>query len=782
MEENKVLDEVIEEPKEKKENKVEAKEVSEVEKKKTATKKASGTKSVSGEKKTSSKATGSKTTSSKAASSKTTSSKTASSKTTSSKTASSKTSSAKKTTSSTKKSTSTAKKTTAKKDIANPLDDMSPIKKKTSGASSIEKALEKKASDKSQNTESITAKEDMKTRMQRIINASKKLNDSILDEDTKKNQMKERLANAAQEMEAEYGHVEEEPSVADTYSEKNAKLKGKYDDLSKKLAAMMAEANLYDEDAYGEDEVSEEQVNAVLEDVIPETDVISPVTESLVNEETVQEISAPVEEVQDVISQEETPEVVEAVDNTIEETVQVAETAQQEVVVEEIEPVAVEESPEEVVQVAEETVPVEEQVLATQVTNEAQSQEDLGNQIVMDLVKEHREEQAKQEATLETKKEIVKEEIIDTSIPELQEKPVAKKSIFKKILDYVIKTMNGMAYGLFATLIIGTILGTIAGFFADESTAQIVLSNLATLLKNLTGLGIGLGIAWSLKYDGIKLISIACVGAIAVYFSGTKETLFSFKVGDPLTVYLVVIVTSILLDQIFRKKTPVDIIIIPLFTALFGAALTVLISDYISMVTSGLAIFIGTATAYQPILMGIIISVVMGMALTAPISSAAIAAMVFVFAPEASVELQTGLALAGGAALIGCCTQMVGFAIMSRKDNNIGTCIAIGIGTSMLQFKNILKKPIIWLPTIIVSAILGPIATTLIDLQCMGTAAGMGTSGLVGMIGTFDAMGMSADTWLIVLGFEIVLPLVLVLIIDIIFRKLNLIKEGDLKL
>ena len=137
--------------------------------------------------------------------------------------------------------------------------------------------------------------------------------------------------------------------------------------------------------------------------------------------------------------------------------------------------------------------------------------------------------------------------------------------------------------------------------------------------------------------------------------------------------------------------------------------------------------------------MGSIIAVVMGMALTAPISSAAIAAMIFIGEGE-------GLVLASGAALIGCCTQMVGFAIQSRKDNNIGMIISIGIGTSMLQFKNILKKPIIWLPTIIASIILGPISTTLIKLKCMGSSAGMGTAGLVGQIGTIASMGNSVNT------------------------------------
>ena len=217
-----------------------------------------------------------------------------------------------------------------------------------------------------------------------------------------------------------------------------------------------------------------------------------------------------------------------------------------------------------------------------------------------------------------------------------------------------------------------------------------------------------------------------------------------------------------------------DILLVPLCGISLGLIFSLLVRYPTIYVTYGIQYIVNEATLIQPILMGSIIAVVMGMALTAPISSAAIAAMIFIGEGE-------GLILASGAALIGCCTQMVGFAIQSRKDNNIGMVISIGIGTSMLQFKNILKKPIIWLPTIIASIILGPISTTLIKLKCMGSSAGMGTAGLVGQIGTIASMGNSVNTWLIIIFFEILAPLVLVFIIDLIFRKFNLIKEGDLK-
>ena len=168
--------------------------------------------------------------------------------------------------------------------------------------------------------------------------------------------------------------------------------------------------------------------------------------------------------------------------------------------------------------------------------------------------------------------------------------------------------------------------------------------------------------------------------------------------------------------------------------------------------------------------MGIIISVVMGMALTAPISSAALAIAIGISG------------LAGGAAVVGCCVQMIGFAVMSRKDNNIGIVLSVAFGTSMLQFKNILRKPIIWLPTIIVSAILGPLSTLVFKTECVSAGAGMGTSGLVGQFGTLEAMGATSQFYWSLIVLEFLLPIVLVLIIDILFRKFKLIKPGDLKI
>ena len=375
----------------------------------------------------------------------------------------------------------------------------------------------------------------------------------------------------------------------------------------------------------------------------------------------------------------------------------------------------------------------------------------------------------------------------------------------KPVLEFLMKTLNGMAYGLFATLIVGTIFGTIGTLFGYgietskfcEAMARIFgitkkYFGISNVLQCITGAGIGVGIALSLKFDPLKTIVLAVVGEIAAclslstgviennYLLGIFETHFnfSFQIGDPLTIYLVCISVALLMQYVLKKKTPVDIILIPLFGVACGTIISLGVRYPAITVTYAIQWLVDSGTNVVPFLMGIIVAVLMGMALTAPISSAAIAAMIF-------TGSGAGLALASGAAVVGCSTQMIGFAVQSRKDNNIGTVISIGIGTSMLQFKNILRKPVIWLPTIITSAILGPISTCLIKVVCLGSSAGMGTAGIVGQIGTVSSMlAYGSETWQIVLGLvllELVAPAVLVFGFDLLFRKLNWIKEGDLK-
>lgn len=336
------------------------------------------------------------------------------------------------------------------------------------------------------------------------------------------------------------------------------------------------------------------------------------------------------------------------------------------------------------------------------------------------------------------------------------------KKITNQILNFFITSFNGMALGLFSTLIIGVIIGQIASVLNHISFLKNIgdgLTVLSSFLKSFMGLGIGIGMAVSLKLDGLKLVVAGIAGGIA-----TK------LYNDPMVAYISVCAVYFFFIYILKHKTPVDIIIVP-FTGTIMAFLTsFLIGGTVADIMSALGKFIQISTELHPLLMGAVIAVVMGMALTAPISSAAIA-----------ISISLG-GIAGGASVVGCSVQMLGFAIMSRKDNNIGTVISVAIGTSMLQFKNILKKPIIWLPTIIVSAILGPISTLLFKTKTSPIGSGMGTSGLVGQMATIEAMGSNVAAYLAILILQIILPLILVLIIDLIFRKKKWILPGDLKI
>ena len=367
----------------------------------------------------------------------------------------------------------------------------------------------------------------------------------------------------------------------------------------------------------------------------------------------------------------------------------------------------------------------------------------------------------------------------------------------KKVLNFFTVTLGGMANGLFATLIVGTIFATIGLFFtiwpesafcnfmADAIGTSSNKTGMAFVLQVLTGAGIGVGVALSLKMDALKTICLAAIGEVAAFFSmsvsqsGQLITNNALKVGDPLTIYLVVISVALLIKLILRRKTSVDILIVPLLSGALGLALSLGVRYPAAYVTFAIQWLISEGTLVVPFLMGIIVAVLMGMALTAPISSAAIGAIIFTTALANPSE---GLLIASGAAIVGCSTQMVGFAIQSRRDNNIGQVISIGIGTSMLQFKNILRKPIIWLPTIIASAILGPMSTCWLKLKCMGAASGMGTAGLVGQIGTFASMGSTWQTWVGIFVLQILAPIALVFVIDLAFRKLGWIKDGDFSL
>ncbi|MFA5421496.1 MAG: PTS sugar transporter subunit IIC [Bacilli bacterium] len=358
---------------------------------------------------------------------------------------------------------------------------------------------------------------------------------------------------------------------------------------------------------------------------------------------------------------------------------------------------------------------------------------------------------------------------VEIEVP--KETPV-KKRLFQRFMDHMAKTTGGMATGMFATLIIGVIVGQI-GTLSGIS----FFTGIGNILKGLMGIGIGIGIALSLKnLSPIAIISCGVAGAISTMVLGMNGGAYVTPYIDgihtnsnPMMSYLVVVISIELYRLVFKKTTAVDLIIVPLFITAVAGALSFLFTVPLTWIVTSLGNFIQTATAYQPILMGVVISTVMGMILTAPISSVAIA-----------VAINLG-GIAGGAATVGCCTQMIGFMMMSIRDNNAGKVISVGIGTSMLQFKNILRKPLIWLPTIIVSALLGPFATTIFQLETNYAAAGMGTCALIGPLSTILEMTDNPlMAWLGVLILMIGAPALLVFLIDLLFRKLGWIKKGDL--
>jgi len=333
----------------------------------------------------------------------------------------------------------------------------------------------------------------------------------------------------------------------------------------------------------------------------------------------------------------------------------------------------------------------------------------------------------------------------------------------KAFLDAV----NGMALGLFSTLIVGVILGQFAkwlnfdfNLFNNVINIGAGLNSVSLVAKSLMGVGIGLGISFALQFKGLKLISGPIAGAVA-----TSSLIVAG--ADPLTTFFVVMITLLLVSLVFPKKTPVDIIIIPLFTLIVAYIFTLLLFPPISFVIGQIGSFLVTATAYQPFIMGFIIALVTGALLTAPISSAAIL-----------ISMGIG-GIAGGAAAIGGATQMIGFAVQGFIINGIGKSLATAFGTSMIQFKNIMKKPIIWVPTLIISGFLGAFSAQFGLIETAKEGAGMGTSGLVGPLVSLDTMGMSFWTFFWIILFMFILPLVLVLLVHILFIKLKWYKNED---
>lgn len=324
--------------------------------------------------------------------------------------------------------------------------------------------------------------------------------------------------------------------------------------------------------------------------------------------------------------------------------------------------------------------------------------------------------------------------------------------------NYIIKSLNGMAYGFFCSLIIGTILKQI-GNFANISEL-IVWGEVATYLM---GPAIGAGIAYALDAKGLNLIAAVIAGTIgAGTFNGNTAS-----VGNPIAAYIAVII-AVEITRLVQGKTPVDILLVPFTSIVVAGLITMFVGPYLTKVILWIGDLINQGVNMQPFFMSIVVAVLMGMALTAPISSAAIGVML-------------GLnGLAAGAALAGCCAQMIGFAIMSMDDNDIGDVIAIGIGTSMLQFKNIIKHPVIWIPPILTSVIVAPISTCLLEISCSSVGSGMGTAGLVGILEAVNVMGN--NYWIPLILIDLIAPMFITWGIYKAFKKLRYIKPGYLKL
>ncbi len=337
-----------------------------------------------------------------------------------------------------------------------------------------------------------------------------------------------------------------------------------------------------------------------------------------------------------------------------------------------------------------------------------------------------------------------------------------RKDIVFSFKRYFIDALGAMAQGLFASLLIGTILSTIGSQLGIEA-----LVTVGTYAKGAQGAAMAVAIGYALKCPPLVLFSLTSVGIAANELGGA---------GGAFAVLIITIVASEL-GKAVSKETKLDILVTPIITICSGILLATVIAGPIGIAASAVGNIIMYATKLHPFVMGILVSVIVGIALTLPISSAAICA---------GLSL-TGLA--GGAALAGCCAQMVGFAVMSFKENGWGGLLAQGIGTSMLQMGNICKNPKIWLAPILTSAIMGPISTCVFKLEMNGApvSSGMGTCGLVGQIGTYtgwiaDGINIGAFHWIGMLLTHFVLPAIICYLLGILSRKIGWIKENDLKL
>ncbi|MBO5019446.1 MAG: PTS sugar transporter subunit IIC, partial [Clostridia bacterium] len=325
--------------------------------------------------------------------------------------------------------------------------------------------------------------------------------------------------------------------------------------------------------------------------------------------------------------------------------------------------------------------------------------------------------------------------------------------------------------GLFSTLIIGTILCQIGDIIGGPFGGYFI--SMGSMAKTITGAGIGVGVASKLKASPLTAVSAAVAGMIGAFPTITFEKFSIGSPGEPLGAFIAAYI-AIEIGFFVSGKTKLDIILTPLCCISLGAAAGYLIGPYISQFMKWLGMLVSISVDKYPIIGGIVVAVVMGIFLTLPISSAAI-----------GIAMNLS-GLAAGAAVVGCCCNMVGFAVISYRENKVGGLIAQGVGTSMLQMPNIIKNPLIWIPAILSSAVLGPISSALLKMTCNSIGSGMGSAGLVGQFMTYETMisaGISPIVTLIeILVMHFIAPAILSLAIAEVMRKLKWIKSGDLKL
>lgn len=351
-------------------------------------------------------------------------------------------------------------------------------------------------------------------------------------------------------------------------------------------------------------------------------------------------------------------------------------------------------------------------------------------------------------------------------------------SFFKKVGNEIfIEGLSGMATGLFATLIIGTIMQQIGGLIPGTIGEWLFL--IGKMAASVMGVGIGCGVAIRLKESPLVIVSAATCGMVGAFASkmlaGTVlvDGVICYNgPGEPLGAFIAAM-AGIYAGRLIVGKTRVDIILTPLFSIIVGGAVGLIFGPPISRVMNVLGELINLGTRQQPLLMGIIVSVLMGMVLTLPISSAALGII---------LNLQ---GLAAGAATVGCCANMIGFAVASYQENKLNGLLAQGLGSSMFQVSNIVRKPIIWLPAVITSAILGPLSTMVFHMTNSAAGCGMGTSGLVGQITTYQTMASDGNGVVVlikILLLHFILPALLSFGISEFMRKRGWIKDGDMKL